>query len=198
MAHDSVHSAVTHAALENWQYMDIIREAADPTCADHLVNSIKTIDSILLHSPAFIKRQLKNVFGLGELKHDEDFVSVLEVRYISHSQSTATNFFRRALLALGKLNAGIPRLGVRNSMIFAILSTALSEVWLPPLYNFHTNIQSEWWTLVRAFRSMFLSLIMGNGSKRLEHLVSLVLANADLGQFSMLCLIVPQNSQLKM
>ncbi|KIM40869.1 hypothetical protein M413DRAFT_445651 [Hebeloma cylindrosporum] len=71
-------SAVTHAALENWQYMDIIREAADPTCADHLVNSINTIDSILANSPPFLKRQLKNVFGLGGLEHDDDFVSVLE------------------------------------------------------------------------------------------------------------------------
>lgn len=78
------HSAVTHAALENWQYMDIIREAADPTCADHLVNSINTIDSILANSPVFLKRLLKNVFGLGGLEHDEDFVSVLEVRYIHY------------------------------------------------------------------------------------------------------------------
>ena len=78
-------SAVTHASLENWQYMDIIREAADPTCADHLVNAINTIDSILTNGPAFFKRQLKNVFGLGGLEHDEDFVSVLEVRYIYRS-----------------------------------------------------------------------------------------------------------------
>jgi len=62
--------------------MDVIREAADPICADHLVNTINTIDSILTNGPGFLKRQLKNVFGLGGLEHDEDFVSVLEVRYI--------------------------------------------------------------------------------------------------------------------
>ncbi|KDR82923.1 hypothetical protein GALMADRAFT_238593 [Galerina marginata CBS 339.88] len=71
-------SAVTHAALENWQYMDIIREAADPKCADHLVNSIGRIDSILANDRPFFTRQLKNLFGLGGLEHDEDFVSVLE------------------------------------------------------------------------------------------------------------------------
>ncbi|KAF8885674.1 serine carboxypeptidase S28-domain-containing protein [Gymnopilus junonius] len=71
-------SGVTHAALENWQYMDIIREAADPTCAEHLVNSINRIDSILTGDRPFFKRQLKNLFGLGDLEHDEDFVSLLE------------------------------------------------------------------------------------------------------------------------
>ena len=71
---------MTHASLQNWEYMDIIREAADPKCSNHLVNSISTIDDILLgNSPSFVKRQLKNLFGLGELEHDEDFASVLEV-----------------------------------------------------------------------------------------------------------------------
>jgi len=72
-------SGVTHASLQNWEYMEIIREAADPKCSSHLVNSISTIDDILLgNSPSFIKRQLKNLFGLGELEHDDDFASVLE------------------------------------------------------------------------------------------------------------------------
>ncbi|KAF8810219.1 peptidase S28 [Phlegmacium glaucopus] len=71
-------SAVTHASLENWQYMDIIREAADSKCSDHIVNSISTIDSILSSAPSFFKRQLKNLFGLADLEHDEDFASVLE------------------------------------------------------------------------------------------------------------------------
>ncbi|KAF8157984.1 peptidase S28 [Crassisporium funariophilum] len=71
-------SAVTHAALENWQYMEIIRTAADPKCSAHLVNTISKIDTILEHGPAFVKKQLKNLFGLGGLEHDEDFASVLE------------------------------------------------------------------------------------------------------------------------
>ena len=60
--------------------MDIIREAADPTCAEHLVNSINRIDSILTSDRPWFKKQLKNLFGLGDLEHDEDFVSLLEVR----------------------------------------------------------------------------------------------------------------------
>ncbi|KAF8965115.1 serine carboxypeptidase S28-domain-containing protein [Flammula alnicola] len=71
-------SAVTHAALENWQYMEVIREAADSKCADHLVNSINTIDDVLIGGNKFFKNQLKKLFGLGDLEHDEDFVSVLE------------------------------------------------------------------------------------------------------------------------
>ena len=70
---------VTHASLQNWEYMEIIRKAADPKCSNHLVNSISTIDNILSSYPSFFKRQLKNLFGLGDLEHDEDFVSVLEV-----------------------------------------------------------------------------------------------------------------------
>lgn len=70
---------MTHASLQNWGYMEIIREAADPKCSNHLVNSIKTIDDILCNSPSFIKRQLKNLFGLKDLEHDEDFASVLKV-----------------------------------------------------------------------------------------------------------------------
>ncbi|KAF4617719.1 hypothetical protein D9613_006175 [Agrocybe pediades] len=71
-------SGVTHAALENWQYMDIIRTAADPKCSAHLVNSIEKIDSILSSGRGIFKRQLKSLFGLGGLEHDDDFVSVLE------------------------------------------------------------------------------------------------------------------------
>ena len=71
---------VTHATLQNWEYNEIIRKAADPKCSAHIVNSISTIDDILLgSSPSFVKHQLKNLFGLGELEHDEDFASVLEV-----------------------------------------------------------------------------------------------------------------------
>ena len=57
--------------------MDIIRRAADPTCSQHLVNSIKTIDHIL--EKGHFKKTLKGLFGLADLEHDEDFVSVLEV-----------------------------------------------------------------------------------------------------------------------
>jgi len=69
--------AVTHAALSNWEYMEIIRQAADPKCSSHLEKSIVTIDT-LLNFPR-LANSLKALFGLKDLKHDEDFVSLLEV-----------------------------------------------------------------------------------------------------------------------
>lgn len=71
---------VTHAALQNWQYMEVIRTAADAKCSSNLVNSIREIDAILAHSPNFIKRQLKRLFGLQNLENDDDFASMMEVR----------------------------------------------------------------------------------------------------------------------
>ena len=71
--------AVTHASLQNWEYMEIIREAADTKCSEHIVNSINTIDDVLHNYSSFFKRQMKNLFGLGDLEHDEDFASILEV-----------------------------------------------------------------------------------------------------------------------
>ncbi|KAF8228544.1 peptidase S28 [Tricholoma matsutake] len=69
-------SAVTHAAITNWQYMDVIRIYADPKCSAHLENSIKAIDFIL--DQRIFSSRLKALFGLAGLEHDEDFVSVLE------------------------------------------------------------------------------------------------------------------------
>jgi len=69
-------SGVTHATLENWEYMEIIRKAADPKCSSHIENSISTIDTILAIPQ--LKTVLKGLFGLADLQHDEDFVSVLQ------------------------------------------------------------------------------------------------------------------------
>ncbi len=70
--------AVTHAVLTNWEYMDVIRLAADPKCSSNLVNSITTIDSML--KIGTLRAPLKKLFGLGGLASDHDFVSVLTVR----------------------------------------------------------------------------------------------------------------------
>jgi hypothetical protein len=80
-----IRTAVTHAALSNWEYMDIIRQYAPSQCSDHLVNSIKTIDHILIGSNGipgggkWAKWGLKKVFGLEGLSRDEDFAGVIEV-----------------------------------------------------------------------------------------------------------------------
>ncbi|KIY51723.1 peptidase S28 [Fistulina hepatica ATCC 64428] len=70
-------SAVTHADIINWEYMDVIRRYAPERCSSHLVNVITTIDAVLAHGGLPV-RALKSLFGLGALEHDEDFVSVLE------------------------------------------------------------------------------------------------------------------------
>jgi hypothetical protein len=75
-------SAVTHATIVNWEYMEIIRRAAPPRCSAQLENTIRTIDGIL--SSGRLSRPLKMLFGLGELRHDDDFASVLEVGYLKY------------------------------------------------------------------------------------------------------------------
>jgi hypothetical protein len=62
-----------------WEYMEIIRQAAEPKCAGHLEKSIETIDNILGKS---LSQALKGLFGLGGLHHDEDFAALITV-YIS-------------------------------------------------------------------------------------------------------------------
>lgn len=63
--------------LENWQYMEVIRTAADPKCSSRLQAAINTID-LLLESP-LTARQIKSVFGLPDLEHNEDFAALLQV-----------------------------------------------------------------------------------------------------------------------
>lgn len=72
-----LYSGVTHATLSNWEYYEVIRKAADPTCSAHIENAITTIDT-LLQIP-YLKDVVKALFGLRELEHDDDFASILEV-----------------------------------------------------------------------------------------------------------------------
>ena len=57
--------------------MDIIRRAADPECSDNLVRSVEFVDAVLSIPP--LRGALKALFGLRDLEHDEDFVSLLSV-----------------------------------------------------------------------------------------------------------------------
>lgn len=68
-------SAVTHATIDNWEYMDIIRTAAPKECSDRLVSSVARVDNFLARP--WFRRPLKRLFGLGGLTHDDDFVSTL-------------------------------------------------------------------------------------------------------------------------
>ncbi|KAH9991482.1 hypothetical protein BJV77DRAFT_1007717, partial [Russula vinacea] len=67
-------SAVSHAVLTDWEYMDVIRLAADAKCSSNLVNSISTIDRLLKFR--HLRGPLRNSWPRG-LESDQDFVSVL-------------------------------------------------------------------------------------------------------------------------
>lgn len=90
--------------------MDIIRNAADPKCSAHLVNSINKVDSILSSGRAAFKRQLKSLFGLSGLEHDDDFVSVLEVMLMPLRRIIRLISYERAHSVRGKQKIGIPLL----------------------------------------------------------------------------------------
>ena len=135
--------AVTHAALENWEYMEIIRQAADPKCAAHLENTVRTIDSILLRGDDAVskalKRHLKGLFGVADLEHDEDFVSLVEVSLEFQPQYTMFRFFCRVCSlhsARGKQRTGTQQLAVTNSKSSAKLWTSLSSV----IRNFYQKL----------------------------------------------------------
>ena len=72
--------AVSHGVLTDWEYMDVIRLAADAKCSSNLVNSISTIDRVLKFR--HLRGPLKKLFGLGGLESDQDFVSVLTVGHL--------------------------------------------------------------------------------------------------------------------
>lgn len=69
--------AVTHASIEMWEYMDVIRRFADRKCSRHLENLAVTIDFML--SQPSTRRAVKALFGLSALEHDYDFVTTIEV-----------------------------------------------------------------------------------------------------------------------
>ena len=124
--------------------MEIIREAADSKCSDHIVNSISTIDSVLDSSPSFFKRQLKNLFGLGDLEHDEDFASILEVSCYSSPITSKNKIPVRVRSMHGKPNAGILKLVV-------LLLTTSVKCWVDPLaewtlqvWNYPSGIRRGW------------------------------------------------------
>lgn len=100
-------SGVTHASISNWEYMEIIRNAADPKCSKNLVESVKAIDYLL---ETKFRTPLKQLFGLGELEHDVDFVSLISVSrslYLGHIPSLILR--ARILLERGKAKIGTQR-----------------------------------------------------------------------------------------
>jgi hypothetical protein len=68
-----------------WQYMDAIRLSANQTCMGALSNATATIDLILAKNNSANTHQLKSLFGLSGVVHDDDFVSVLPVGFFDFS-----------------------------------------------------------------------------------------------------------------
>ena len=73
-------SAVTHATLSYWEYFDLIRNYTEPDCRAAIERSVKTVDHLLVgHATG---QWVKALFGLRDLKSDQDFASVLTVRIL--------------------------------------------------------------------------------------------------------------------
>jgi hypothetical protein len=68
-------SGVTHATINNWEYMDIIRTAASSKCSEAIQSSMAHVDVLIAHPPS--KLAVKTLFGLQGISHDEDFVSTI-------------------------------------------------------------------------------------------------------------------------
>ncbi|KAF8586289.1 peptidase S28 [Ramaria rubella] len=69
-------SAVTHAALYNWEYTDLIRNYTDPACREAIDYSIGAVDRLL--SRDLTRIWVKSLFGLRGLRQDQDFASILQ------------------------------------------------------------------------------------------------------------------------
>ncbi|KAF8628659.1 hypothetical protein AX15_003790 [Amanita polypyramis BW_CC] len=68
-------SGVTEALINDWQYFEIIRTAADQECISRLETAIQQIDAILAEGKH--TKALKTLFGLQGISHDVDFVSTI-------------------------------------------------------------------------------------------------------------------------
>ncbi|KAI8455109.1 extracellular serine carboxypeptidase [Phakopsora pachyrhizi] len=71
-------SAVVHAQVDFWQYYEPIRKSAPSKCIKPLIKITKSIDQILSNKKDQESiRSLKNVFQLGNLTDNVDFVNIL-------------------------------------------------------------------------------------------------------------------------
>ena len=107
-------TGVTHASLENWEYMEIIRRAADVKCSGNLQLSVNIIDSML--SNRLTRTPLKALFGLAGLELDEDFASLIEVSSIRLMWGLVERRLircNRALLGIGRRGTGTRKSGAR-------------------------------------------------------------------------------------
>lgn len=92
-------AGVTHASIEMWEYMDVIRRYANRRCSHHLENLSVTIDEMLSQNGT--RKAVKSLFGLSDLSHDYDFVTTIEVSVQSSTEVQTTNHLSGRQTALG-------------------------------------------------------------------------------------------------
>lgn len=73
-------SGVVHATINDWRYMDIIRQYAPSDCIAVVEKAVYEMDDLL--SQPFTRQAIKEVYGLPNVTHDPDFAAVLEVSSI--------------------------------------------------------------------------------------------------------------------
>ena len=70
-------SGVTYATVVDWQYYDIIRQFAPADCVQQIETTVNEVDD-LLENPRGVQ-PIKALFGLPNVTHNQDFVSVISV-----------------------------------------------------------------------------------------------------------------------
>ncbi|GAA94974.1 hypothetical protein E5Q_01629 [Mixia osmundae IAM 14324] len=70
-------SAVTHAQVDFWQYMETIRLRGPKQCIQSIVDTVAFVDSMLDLERSDLTRRLQRVFGLENVTVPADFVNVL-------------------------------------------------------------------------------------------------------------------------
>jgi Serine carboxypeptidase S28 len=70
-------SGVTKAIHDYWEYFEAARRFAPEGCAVATEKLTNIVDNVLLGNDEIAKKELRGVFGLGNLTHDTDFALVL-------------------------------------------------------------------------------------------------------------------------
>ena len=74
---------VVEAIINDWEYFEVIRKAANSECMSRLETAVLQIDSIIADGKHV--KPLKALFGLQNITHDVDFVSTISASIIDLS-----------------------------------------------------------------------------------------------------------------
>ncbi|KAH9855843.1 peptidase S28 [Lenzites betulinus] len=70
-------SGVVHATIDDWRYMDIIRQSAPAACMAQVEKVVDEVDSFLASPNPATRHAIKSVFGVPNITYDPDFASLL-------------------------------------------------------------------------------------------------------------------------